>query len=176
MVLIEINNWKKKKQIQNIITTSLFYSTSNCFVFSGLLRRRSTWKQEQIKRGLATVPCCHRLPPSQPAWTHKVKEKHFVHVSLSDFQTLTLSPRSNRFLPTGLEGLAGRRGERSPLDVWKRSPAADTALNGAEPRSEIYLQTPTMESLTEELSLFSSNSICSSPPKYMVDCNYNVAS
>lgn len=61
----------------------------------------------------------HRLQPSKPAWTHKVKPKHFVHVSLSDFQALTLVPRSNRFLPTGLEGLAGRRGECSPLDVWK---------------------------------------------------------
>lgn len=62
---------------------------------------------------------CHRLQPSEPAWTYKVKPKHFVHVSLSDFQTLSLAPRSNRFLPTGLEGLAGRRGECSPLDVWK---------------------------------------------------------
>lgn len=33
-----------------------------------------------------------------------------------------------------------------------------------------------MESLAKELSLFSSNSVLSSSPKYMLDCDYNAAS
>lgn len=80
MALIETNDYKKKK-IQNVITTSPFYSTSNCFVFAGLLRRRDTWKQEQIKRGLATAPAVIvSHPPNQRGLTRSNRSTSFTSV------------------------------------------------------------------------------------------------
>lgn len=150
----------------------LFHFKLFCIYWFAQKKRHMKARADQERPGNSTR--CHRLQPSEPAWTYKVKPKHFVHVSLSDFQTLTLAPRSNRFLPTGLEGLAGRRGGEEGARRLMFEKVSRCWHGFERSGASIYLPTPTMESL--ELSLFSSNSVLSSSPKYMLDCNYNVAS
>lgn len=106
------------------MTSCPFYSTSNCFVFTGLLRRRDTWKRAQIKRGLATAPAVIvSNPPNQRGLTRSNPSTSFTSACQIFRRSLLHQDQIDSCQPDSKGwrggGEARRRGGCSPLDVWK---------------------------------------------------------